>query len=244
MNNNNNFDNNNMNNNNCNNKMNNNNNFDNNNMNINNFNNNMNNNNNNINNNNNCNNNMNNNINNNNNCDNKMNNNITDIFANENCHFDISNMAYPSQAELEGDGEQKSFSYVKDVCPEMSLMADEELPQEIHIHPINKLSLSNEICSICNQKVTCIKGHKCNLCPLRICDNCVNSVISHFYSTDKHNHPLVLKEKENYQCDSCKKSKDFKNNFCFYCDQCNFGICLDCYIPRKKNDDNEQTHRM
>jgi hypothetical protein len=235
------------NNNNFDNNMNNNNNF-NNNMNNANINNNMNNNNfnNNMNNNNNFNNNMNNNNNNNNiniNNNNNMNNNIFDNFGNEDCHFDISNMAYPSQAELEGN-EQQSFAFTKDFCPEMSLMADEEVPQEIHIHPIIKFSLSNEICSVCNQKVTCIKGHKCNSCPLRICDECVNLLISHFYSTDKHNHPLVLKEKDNYQCDSCKRSNGFKNNFCFYCDQCNFGICLECYIPRNKNDGNGQNHRM
>ena len=163
--------------------------------------------------NNNMNNNNNNNININNN--NNMNNNIFDNFGNEDCHFDISNMAYPSQAELEGN-EQQSFALTKDFCPEMSLMADEEVPQEIHIHPIIKFSLSNEICSVCNQKVTCIKGHKCNSCPLRICDECVNLLISHFYSTDKHNHPLVLKEKDNYQCDSCKRSNGFKNNFCSF----------------------------
>ena len=40
---------------------------------------------------------------------------------------------------------------------------------------------------------------------------------------------------------NAKKKKVFKNKFCFFCEECNFGICLDCFIP-KKNDEEEQLH--
>jgi hypothetical protein len=179
--------------------------------------------------------------NNNNNLDNNNNNNINNLDDYNNENFDLSNMVYPSQQEINGNGgERLSLSFVKDECPEMSAMIDQEIPQELHIHPIVKSPLNEDICIICNKKKTCIKGHKCNSCPLRICDECVNSIIKSFYSIDRHMHPLVLKEKENYTCDVCKKTKNFKNKFCFYCEKCNFGICLDCYIPESKKIDDEE----
>ena len=187
-----------------------------------------------------------NNTNNNNNINNNLNNNsnnIIDNFMTDEGNYDISNMIYPTPEELNGnDGKRNSLSFDNNnEVPEMSLMTDEELPSEIHIHPIIKAPLSQEICIICLEKKTCLKGHKCNLCPLKICEQCVYSVVSHYYSNDKHRHSLVLVEKRNYQCDECKKSNGFKNKFCFYCEECDFGICLDCFIPRKK-DEEDQIH--
>ena len=151
-------------------------------------------------------------------------------------------MIYPSQKEI-GENEKQNLilSCKKDnFCPEMSVLIDEEIPTEAHSHPIIKAPLSNEICIICNQKKECKKGYKCNICQLRICDKCVKSLIKNFYSNEKHKHTLLLKEKDNYQCDICKKYKDFKNKFCFYCEECNYGICLDCFIPESKNVEEEE----
>ena len=152
---------------------------------------------------------------------------------------DTSKYAYPTKEELQDDqGEQPSFSYIKDVCPEMSVLADDELPKEIHNHQIVKSSLSDDMCIICLKKKSCEKGHICNFCPLIICDKCVKMIISQYYSSDKHRHSLVLKVINNYKCGLCNKTK-FPNNFCFYCDECNFGICLSCYLPSNKNEDDQ-----
>ena len=183
---------------------------------------------------------MNNNYNNNNNDNNNIN--LANKIFTDDCKYDdISNMIYPSQAELNGKEDSRlSLSYSKE-CPEMSLMTEEELPQEIHIHSLTKTPLSEEICAICNKKKTCSKSYKCNLCPLRICDKCVYPLYTHFYSNEKHMHPLILKEIENYKCNECKR-RNFKNNFCFYCDRCNVGVCLDCYIPPEKDEDKDYIH--
>ena len=187
----------------------------------------------------------NNNINNNdNNNPNKGDNKIVDAFMTDDQNFEISNMVYPCQEELNGN-EKLSLSITQDnFCTEMSLMSDEELPQEIHQHLIIKAPLSNEICIICGEKQSCLKGHKCNQCPLRICDECIYPLISNFYANDKHRHPLILKEKNNYQCYECKRSNGFKTKFCFYCEKCNFGICIDCFIPVKKEEEPIHEHLL
>ena len=120
----------------------------------------------------------------------------------------------------------------------MSILADEELPKEIHNHSIVKSSLCDEVCIICLKKKSCEKGNICNFCPLVICDVCVNLITSQFYSSDNHKHSLVLKEIKNYKCDICKKT-EFPNKFCFYCDECNLGICLSCYLPKTKKEEDQ-----
>jgi hypothetical protein len=152
---------------------------------------------------------------------------------------DKSKYAYPTKDELQDDqGELPSFSYMKDACPEMSVLADDELPKEIHNHQIVKSSLSGDMCIICLKKKSCEKGHICNFCPLIICDKCVKMIITQYYSSDKHRHSLVLKIINSYKCELCKK-KEFPNNFCFCCDECNFRICLSCFLPNNKNEDDQ-----
>ncbi len=74
-----------------------------------------------------------------------------------------------------------------------------------------------------------------------MCENCVCILVPYYYSFDKHKHNLMIKEKENYKCDICKRTSGFKNKFCFFCDECNFGICLECFIPQNKNE-KEKVH--
>ena len=169
-----------------------------------------------------------------NNTNNNNNNAIPNIFE-DNETFEISNMNYPTPQELNGDEEGHNFSFGKDVVPEMSIMTEEELPSEIHNHPIIKAPFSDEVCIICNEKKSCQKGNKCNSCSFKMCENCVYLVVRQYYSSERHRHNLVIKEKDNYKCDVCKRNSEFRNKFCFYCDECNYGICLECFIPQIKN---------
>ena len=124
-------------------------------------------------------------------------------------------------------------------------MTDEELPKEIHKHPISKSSLNEEMCIICLKVRTCNKGRRCKSCPLKICEKCVKLVISQFYLNDKHKHNLLLSEVDNWKCDMCKReNKLFKSNFCFYCDLCKFAICLQCYFPYIDDDEEYHEHPL
>ena len=168
-----------------------------------------------------------------------LNNSSNDINDNNNNEMTVG---YPSKEDVLGElgEEQHSLSYIKDTCTEMSVIVDEELPKEIHIHQIVKSSLCDETCIICYQKKICEKGHKCTFCPLIICDKCGNLIISHFYSCDKDK-SLVLKEKNNFKCNICQKS-DFQNKFCFTNDDYNYSICPSCYLPNRNKNEEEQIH--
>ena len=110
-----------------------------------------------------------------------------------------------------------------------------ELPNNIHIHPLNKYALSDNICSTCSKKKSCESGFKCDNCPLIICDECAQFINTNYNLHDKHEHPLVLLEKEMFKCNKCEKSDNLNNNFVFCCEECNFGICPNCYFTQNNN---------
>ena len=128
-----------------------------------------------------------------------------------------------------------------DVFPGMSvadsIQISDELPFDIHDHSLSCESLKNEKCIICSNEKTCEKGYKCKLCPLKICEKCSNYIRINYYSHNKHEHSLTILNKENWKCSICKKTGNFKENFYFKCNKCNFGICIKCYYPDKKDDD-------
>ena len=110
-----------------------------------------------------------------------------------------------------------------------------ELPKNIHIHPLNKYALSDNICSTCSKKKSCESGFKCDNCPLIICDECAQFINTNYNLHDKHEHPLVLLQKEMFKCNKCEKSDNLNNNFVFCCEECNFGICPNCYFTQNNN---------
>ena len=124
-----------------------------------------------------------------------------------------------------------------------SVQISDELPQDIHIHPLSNEKLRKEICLICNKETSCDKGTKCQQCPLIICDQCNFFIRVNSCSHSKHEHPLCLLSQENWQCDVCKKSaSNFKNNFYFNCKKCKYNICLSCYNPERKMENEEPLH--
>jgi hypothetical protein len=169
-------------------------------------------------------------------------NNINEKFENINLHSSEQQENCNNSLLSENENpEDLSFEEATELNRLSYIVADEEMPKEIHKHPIIKSSLNEEMCIICLKVRTCNKGRKCKNCPLKICEKCVKLVISQYYLNDKHNHNLLLSEVDNWECDMCKKkNNEFKSNFCFYCDLCKFAICLQCYFP--KIDDDEEYH--
>ena len=113
----------------------------------------------------------------------------------------------------------------------MSYISEEDFPNEIHNHQINKSSLKGDLCIICYEKKICAKGYKCDTCSFILCDICTSLVLSSHFSNEKHRHSLILMEKKT-KCDTCQR---YINNFCFHCEECDFSNCINCYIPQIKD---------
>ena len=120
-----------------------------------------------------------------------------------------------------------SFTLLKYDSEDYNEIKDYQLSNNIHNHPLNISSLTGDICSICLVRKDCQYGNKCCNCSLIICDECSKLIISNYYLPNKHKHPLILLEKNIFKCGICGNIDNRKFNF--YCDECNYGICPQCY---------------
>ena len=111
-----------------------------------------------------------------------------------------------------------------------SVQISNELPPDIHDHPLTDGPLSGEICTLCADKKTCDKGKKCNKCPLIICETCSQYIT--LYYNFKHDHPLYFLKEKNFNCSLC--NKNLSDELLFKCKECNFGMCLKCFYPERK----------
>ena len=118
-----------------------------------------------------------------------------------------------------------------------SVEISKEMPTDAHDHPLSNESLNNETCIICNKSQTCEQGNKCKECSLIICDMCSISIRGELQSHFKHEHSLCITKGKNIQCNVCKKETKYMA-FYFNCKQCNYNICLYCYNPYRKKEDN------
>ena len=124
-----------------------------------------------------------------------------------------------------------------------SVPLSEELPSEIHNHSLDKKPLNDEICTICLYKKTCENGYKCELCPLIMCDDCSTKIRLYHISKNKHEHALCLLNEEDCICSKCNKELHSKKNYYFNCLVCKYYLCLNCYFPeRKKENDSSPIH--
>ena len=99
--------------------------------------------------------------------------------------------------------------------------------EAFHDHPLHYEERLNDKCKLCEQNIGGKEGYKCKDCPLILCLNCLNKI---YYGTKKkslHNHDLILQERSNWKCNICKQKK---GNASFYCKECDFDACQDCYI--------------
>ena len=117
-----------------------------------------------------------------------------------------------------------------------SVQITDEMPNDIHNHPLSNGPINNEKCTICNEERSCDKGYRCYQCPLVICDKCANNIRVEYYYNFKHGHPLYLINEGNRECNICQRQTNFITFF-FNCRRCNYNICLNCFTPERKKDD-------
>lgn len=71
-------------------------------------------------------------------------------------------------------------------------------------------------------------GYKCHNCPIVLCINCSEAIFISKNSDNLHEHNLELEFRENWICDLCKT--EFINTASFYCNDCQFDVCYECYF--------------
>ena len=132
------------------------------------------------------------------------------------CDFDVCDDCF---IDLNGQEEQESQQLIQ-----------QQEPESTHEHPLNYEEKLKETCKLCLKKMDYIPGYKCNECPMVLCFDCSNKV---FYSPKNksiHNHDLKLKNRNTWKCNLCKKK--FKDYASFYCKQCDFDSCSNCYLKK------------
>ena len=110
---------------------------------------------------------------------------------------------------------------------------------DIHEHnQIDKLKITGD-CSMCKKKIEGQEGYKCKNCPLSLCMECVNKIITESKRESLHIHDLLLKYKKGWVCDICKIQ--YKNKASFSCTNCDYDLCEKCYLGKGPNQ-KEQPH--
>lgn len=105
----------------------------------------------------------------------------------------------------------------------------QKVNEYIHDHPLNFLNSINGQCKICTQEIGGNPGYSCGNCKLLICLDCGQKIFYEDKNSSIHAHPLLLRDRNSWKCDLCKKN--YKNIASFYCKQCDFDACYACYIP-------------
>ena len=104
----------------------------------------------------------------------------------------------------------------------------QKAPESAHEHPLNYANGINDTCKICQQNIAGQPGYNCASCKIILCLNCAQKI---FYGNKKktiHPHALVLRFRNAWKCDICKKNN--KGVASFYCKQCDFDACSSCYV--------------
>ena len=102
--------------------------------------------------------------------------------------------------------------------------------ENIHEHPLNYEEKLKDTCKLCSKKINNQKGYKCKQCPLVLCSDCSNKVLNKEKNKSVHQHDLILNNRKSWKCNVC--NKQFKNIPSFYCKQCDFDSCVNCYLKK------------
>ena len=164
------------------------------------------------------------------------------------CNFDICDECYmgnlpqgyqpqqgvnPQQYPIQQDNQPMKPAYAQ------TQQQTQEQYESFHEHPLNYEEKLNSNCKICLKKQEGNEGYICKDCPLVLCMNCLNSI---YYGSKKkslHKHDLILKNRANWRCDICKKKN---GDASFYCTECDFDACHDCYLG--KSQEGSQTNNQ
>ena len=101
--------------------------------------------------------------------------------------------------------------------------------EPFHEHPLDYEERLNDNCKICEQKIGGKEGYKCKVCSLVLCLDCINNIYYGQKKKSLHSHDLILQNRSNWKCNICKKKK---GNASFYCTQCDFDVCVECFIEK------------
>ena len=83
-------------------------------------------------------------------------------------------------------------------------------------------------CYFCKKSIKNNEGYKCNNCKIILCLDCNNKIFHKEKINDHHEHNLRLELRRNWLCNICKN--EFENTTSFYCKDCDFDICYNCYF--------------
>ena len=119
---------------------------------------------------------------------------------------------------------------------------DDSMLDCIHEHSLIKSNINNEKCKICNEIIS--NGFKCDDCKLILCEKCFTLISLNYNAKKKHKHNLILIGRSAWKCNLCQKANYMNTNFYFYCDDCNFGLCPQCYCPKPKENDDIHEHPL
>ena len=155
------------------------------------------------------------------------------------CDFDVCDECFfqiPQQGQQGYQMQQEGYSQQyqnpqgnQQIQPGYAQTQEQDNYESFHDHPLNYEEKLNDKCSLCEQNIGGKEGYKCKECPLILCLNCLNKI---YYGTKKkshHKHDLILQPRSNWKCNICKNKN---GNAAFYCKQCDFDACVDCYIEK------------
>ena len=147
----------------------------------------------------------------------------------DDCFFQIPQQGQQGyQMQQEGYAQQYQIPQGnQQMQPAYAQSQEQDDYEAFHDHPLHYEERLNDKCKLCEQNIGGKEGYKCKDCPLILCLNCLNKI---YYGTKKkslHNHDLILQERSNWKCNICKQKK---GNASFYCKECDFDACQDCYI--------------
>ena len=148
------------------------------------------------------------------------------------CNFECCDECFMGpQQGIQFQNEPNMQQNYQQMQPEYTQNLQQENYDSFHEHPLNYEQRLNDNCKVCSIKIDGKEGYRCKECPLILCLECLNNI---FYGTKNkslHNHDLILQNRTNWKCNICKKKN---GNASFYCKECDFDACCDCYLGKTK----------
>jgi hypothetical protein len=133
--------------------------------------------------------------------------------------YQMQQEAYAQQYQIPQGNQQMQPAYAQS--------QEQDDYEAFHDHPLHYEERLNDKCKLCEQNIGGKEGYKCKDCPLILCLSCLNKIYYGAKKKSLHNHDLILQERSNWKCNICKQKK---GNASFYCKECDFDACQDCYI--------------
>jgi hypothetical protein len=100
-------------------------------------------------------------------------------------------------------------------------------PESAHEHPLIYEERLTGTCRNCKEDVNG-PGYKCDVCRFILDMRCSDKI---FYGEKRkgfHPHPLMLRVRQSWKCDVCKRT--FADKCSFFCQPCDFDACDQCYL--------------